>query len=109
MRDYIFISDVINAFLTAASSSNLSGAFYNIGSGVGTTVKQAFEYAVNLAENIAGNKVKLAHIPWDNKFHPIEKRNFIADISKFRDATGWYPEVNIKCGLQLLIDSYNKR
>lgn len=108
-RDYIFISDVINAFLMAAVTSNLSGGVYNIGSGVGTTVKQAFEYAINMAENMAGARIKLAHVPWDKELHPIEKRNFIADISKFREATGWHPDVNIKSGLKLLIDSYNKR
>ena len=107
-RDYIFISDVINAFLMAAATSNLIGGVYNIGSGTGTTVKQAFEYAINIAENITGAKIELAHVPWDSEVHPIEKRNFIADISKFQEATGWHPEVNIKTGLKLLIDSYNK-
>lgn len=89
----------------AAATPNLSGGMYNIGSGIGITVKQAFEYAINMAENIAGAKIKLAHVPWDNELHPIEKRNFIADISKFQETTGWYPEVNIKSGLKLLIDS----
>lgn len=108
-RDYIYISDVINAFLMAAATSNLSGDVYNIGSGVGTTIKQAFECAINLAENIAGTKIKLTHVPWSKELHSIEKRNFIADISKFRGATGWHPEVNIKSGLKLLIDSYTKQ
>ena len=107
-RDYIFISDVINAFIITAATSDLSGSVYNIGSGAGTTVKKAFEYAINMAENVTGAKVELAHVPWASDIHPIEKRNFIADISKFREATGWHPEVNIKSGLKILINSYNE-
>lgn len=108
-RDYIFISDVIDALLIAAVTPKLSSGVYNIGSASGTTVKNAFEFAINIAENITGAKIELAHVPWASEVHPIEKRNFVADISRFQEATGWHPEVNIESGLKLLIDSYKNR
>ena len=53
LRDYIYIDDVVNAFLCANISDN-SYAVTNVASGVGTTVKEVFEMISNEVEKNKG-------------------------------------------------------
>jgi UDP-glucose 4-epimerase len=109
LRDYIFISDVINAILLASTTSNVGGQSFNVASGIGTTVKQVFEWVAIEAQRSTGKVVGLKSVPWPDSAAPIEFRNFVADTSKFINATGWKPLVSIKEGINLLVNELLKR
>jgi UDP-glucose 4-epimerase len=92
-RDFTFVTDVVDAFLTAALSK-IELEVFNVGSG-GT-------YSVNhLAALIGGETV---HIPK----RPGEPDSTFADISKIKYHLGWHPKVEFQNGVQYLISKVDE-
>ena len=83
LRDYVYITDVINAFLFAGASSCLGGQSFNVASGIGTTVKQAFGLAATQARKITGQPIEVNCVSWPAGVALIEFRKFTADIKKY--------------------------
>jgi len=108
IRDYVFLDDVVNAMLLAAAASGIYGEVFNIGSGVGTTLKRAFELVVDHAEKVTGKRVDIASVVWPAGTDPIEFRNFIANNEKFSRATGWGSLVSIEDGVYMLVSKCQK-
>jgi UDP-glucose 4-epimerase len=94
-RDFIYVEDVIEAYLLAASKpiSDL-GAIYNVGSGIQTTL----EDAVAIARNIF-------HISKSPRWDTMTARSWdtnvwIADIRKIRLEMGWQPVCSFEDGFK---------
>jgi len=86
-RDFTFVTDAVNAIITAMLSS-VSGT-YNVGSGN--------TYSINeLVELLEGNKV---HIPK----RPGEPDCTFADIRKIKNELGWSPKVSLKEGVSIML------
>lgn len=103
VRDYVYIGDVVHACLLAGITPGLSGQSFNIGSGTGTTVKQAFELIATLAAQKNYKKIRVDCKPWPADAAPIEYRNYVADIRKFGDASGWRPDCSLLDGINRLL------
>jgi UDP-glucose 4-epimerase len=89
-RDFTFVADVVDAFLTAARS-DVSGETFNVGS--------ANTYSVNrLAELLGGDVV---HIPK----RPGEPDCTFADIGKIQRVLGWKPRVSFERGVEAMLDN----
>ena len=102
VRDYVYISDVINAFLLAGVAPDLPGRVLNVGSGVGTTVLQAFQTVIAEVAKCLGHCVDIDHVEWPINSDPIERRNFTADIAKLC-SLGWRPSIDLRSGIDKLI------
>jgi len=89
-RDFTFVTDVADAFVTAARS-NVSGEIFNVGSG-GT-------YSVNKLVGLLGGEVIL--IPK----RPGEPDCTFADTSKISSALGWKPKVAFEDGVKKMLDN----
>lgn len=88
-RDFTFVSDVVDAFITAAKS-RVSGEVFNVGSG-GT-------YSINsLVKLIGGSAV---HIPK----RPGEPDSSWADITKIKKVLGWKPKVSFASGVKEILN-----
>ena len=109
LRDYVYITDVVNALLLASVTPGLEGQVYNVASGVGKTVKQAFELCARQAEIVTGIPLKVIHATWPTGIALIEGREFAADISKYMAATNWNPSITLNEGIALLIAESLKR
>jgi nucleoside-diphosphate-sugar epimerase len=109
LRDYLYIDDVVRAFLLAGANMDvLKGKYYVIGSGIGTTIKDMV-YAVR--EEAAGHtdiSVVVDHVPWPDRTSLIEFRNFIADSSLFSRITGWKADIPLREGIRRTIDFFLK-
>ena len=105
LRDYIYITDVVNAFLFAGVSPQLRGQSFNVATGIGTTIMQAFMLVAIQARKITGQTVAVRCISWPEGVAPIEFRTFTADIDKYIGVTGWKPVVNISDGIAQLLGS----
>jgi len=103
IRDYVFLDDVVRAILLAGAVSGIQGEVFNIGSGVGTTLRRAFELVVDQSEQVTRKRVALESIMWPSGTDPIEFRNFIAQNEKFSKAAGWEPLVSIEDGVKMLV------
>lgn len=110
MRDYVFLEDVAKAFLYAGVEERLlsNGHFYVIGSEEGKTIAEVWQL---IADEIKARTGKDVPIEFDSsvKIEPLDMRNFVADTTLFRQATGWKPQVLIEKGIELTIDALMSR
>mgnify|MGYP001314430699 CR=1 FL=1 len=108
IRDYIFIEDAINAFLSVPMNlSKTNGKHFIIGSGEGKSISQAVAIVAELVRESRGISVSIEHTTPPHNLSPIESRNFIADSSGFKQATGWEPQYPLKKGIDLTLKRYS--
>jgi UDP-glucose 4-epimerase len=88
-RDFTYVTDIVDAFLTAAAS-NEAGKIYNVGSN-GT-------YSVNRLVELLGAK-RVVHIPK----RPGEPDCTWADVSKIQRELGWRAKVSFEEGVQQML------
>jgi UDP-glucose 4-epimerase len=88
-RDFTYVNDVVDAFITAAESS-LSGEVFNVGSGN--------HYSVNQLIALLGGDV--VNIPR----RPGEPDCTFADIRKINRMLGWKAKVSLEEGVRQMLD-----
>lgn len=88
-RDFVFVTDVAEAYLAAANSPCRQEIF-NVGSGRMVSVNQ-------LVQLIQGEKI---HLPK----RPGEPDQTLSDITKIKKMLGWEPKVRFEAGVQSLLD-----
>jgi nucleoside-diphosphate-sugar epimerase len=108
LRDYVYIDDVVRAFIVAGVEKKVAGRSFNVATGKGITVREAFHLVVERAERVAGGEVHIKNTPWPDDADPIELRNFVADISSFQKATGWNPIIGLDQGIDGMIEYFSK-
>lgn len=106
-RDYVFIDDVVSAFLFAAiSEDSVLGKHFLIGTGDSCTIKDAVHLVVDRVEKQTGIRVPVEHLPESTA--PIERRDYVGDVSAFCGATGWSPRVSLVEGIDRTIRAFNQ-
>ncbi len=93
VRDFTYVSDVVEATLLAAESS-LSGEIFNIGSGKSISVEEVAS-AIN---HLMGKNIKPIHGP-----AVIEPRSTLASRTKARNLLSWKPKVKFEEGLKTML------
>ena len=101
IRDYIYVEDLADVFISAAINDQSSGEIFNIGSGVGTK----FLDMVNAIVDIVG-KGKIKKIPWPDDYQNVETGNYITDISKVKNKLDWKPVTSLSEGIQKTVKFY---
>jgi UDP-glucose 4-epimerase len=110
IRDYIFIDDVINAFLSVPKNpSQTNGRHFVIGSGEGHSIAQAINLVADRVKERIGTPVYVEHVTPPSNLSPIESRNFIADFGEFKKAVGWEPQYSLKKGIDLTQEKYSSK
>ena len=100
LRDYIFIDDVVSALIAATNNRNeTNGRYFYIGTGKGTSLKDAFSKVVALATGDSAASFIFEYVTPSYELSPIEFRNAIIDSTAFRQATGWTPKYDLDRGL----------
>lgn len=94
-RDFVYVGNVVDANLRAATTPGIAGRAYNVGCGVKTTLLELLD----TIERIVGSKVerKLA----DPRAGDI--RESLADIARIRAELGYEPTVGVEEGLRRLV------
>jgi len=87
-RDFVFVTDVVRAFLLAAESA-WSQDIYNIGAGNPQTINR-------LVELLGGAVVSVSK-------RPGEPDCTWADISKIRSQLGWEPRISFEEGVAVML------
>ena len=98
-RDFIFIDDVVAAYiLAAASEGSEPGAIFNVGTGTQTTLRQMVALIRRLLtvdrEPVWSSMVD-RH--WDTSI-------WVSDSRRIRESIGWIPKVAVTEGLSRTID-----
>lgn len=100
VRDYIFIDDLVDAFLSCALSRKTAGQIYNVGSGEGIKLIDMAKKIIQIAQ-----KGKILHRPWPKKERFVETGDYVANIKKINRDTGWKPKIILDDGLNIAIHS----
>ena len=102
VRDFVYIDDVVNAIsLVAQSKHSIGYSEYNVGSGVGTSIK-SFSYLLN---EVCGNKSALIFGALPTR--EGEFTHAVADTSSLV-ALGWSCRTTLDIGLRLTVSAYIK-
>ncbi len=109
VRDYLYIDDVVDAFLKAAVTiGKTKGNYYVLGTRVGHTILEMATMIKEEAEKMNGKKIKILFAPFPEETSPIEYRNFIADPSRFRKDTGWSAKILLREGIKKTVEYFSK-
>lgn len=101
-RDYLYIDDVVSAFLKLAEKGR-GGEVYNIGTKERATLAGMID--VILAEISTGAK---KYVPWPENYEKNETGSYIADTSKIEKDTSWSAKVSLKDGIHMMAEYYKK-
>ncbi len=92
-RDYVYISDIIDAYLLLLEHPELVGQTINFGTGVGTSIR-------DIAEHIAKRfNTNVSYV----EARPGEASHMIADAAKAKSLLGWQPKVGVLDGIDRYI------
>jgi nucleoside-diphosphate-sugar epimerase len=94
-RDYIYMSDVVAALVTAATAKAVNRQVINIGSGVETSLVQL----VTHIEQVTGKRVN--QLTNQQKGGGVPR--LVADISRAQQLLGFRPMVGLAEGLQRVL------
>ena len=100
--DWVYIDDVCDAFLTAASRPHPAGLVADIGSGVGTTVAATVE----LLAEIAGHQRDLGLGQIEDRRNDVAR---IADLTAAAQVLGWCPRTSLYDGLARTLEWHRRR
>lgn len=107
IRDYVWIDDVVAAFIAAACLGNeyATGQYYLIGSGSGYQISDVLRM---IADKVAQHTGKKPTIVADTNetLEDIEWRNFVADTYRFTEAAGWKASISLDEGIDRTIDYF---
>ena len=109
VRDYMYVDDHVDAYLTAMKSKRAKGQVYNIGTGIGVSNK---ELAEMIAERIGYDKkrIVLGSYPPGYPYRPqiSDQPYIVLDSSKIREEVGWAPKVSLNEGLDRVVSYFKK-
>lgn len=97
-RDFVYVTDVVDAIFLAITKPQAAGETFNIATGTQTSVNQVFSYL----KQLTGSSVKpgFGPRPRDDILHSV------ADISKANKILDYAPKVSIREGLEKTLASY---
>ena len=97
--DWVYVDDVVDAFVSACSRSDLAGASLDIGTGELVTIRAIVE---RIAETVGtGVQPDFGALPE----RPLEIVR-AADVERTKDILGWQPRTTLTEGLRSTVDWY---
>lgn len=103
VRDYIYIDDLVEAFLAAAASEKTDGRVYTVGSGQPT---RFVEMVQTIVEIVGRGRFEL--VPWPEDYVNVETGDFWANIEAISSDAGWQPRVPFREGVGRTHEYYQR-
>jgi len=104
VRDFIFIEDVVDAYLHAIKMPFSKGEIFNIGTGQQHTIEEIIDMCLKLSNS--SSRVFWGTVEKQSRF--IEPKTWKADISKTKKILKWEPKSSIESGLKKTIDWFRE-
>ncbi len=96
-RDFVHVSDVVQANLLALEREEAAGRVYNVGTGRATSI-------LHVAEEL-GRQLDVAAPPdVPGRYRAGDVRHCIADVTRIRSELGYEPRVPLEAGLKELLE-----
>lgn len=97
-RDLIYVTDVAEGMLAAASAPHAAGNIFNLGSGIETPVAVLVRLIYQLCESRAAPRIGA------RPYRPGETMHFFCSPARAQRHLHWQPTVSLRDGLQRTID-----
>ena len=101
LRDFVYVDDVVDAFLRAGETDAVNGEVFNVGSPDAVSHR---DLVTMLIEEAGHGSVKFVEWPEDKR--RIDIGSFYSDSSRFKNTTGWSQTVPLREGLRRTIEYY---
>jgi UDP-glucose 4-epimerase len=97
-RDFVYVDDVNDAFILAASQPfSTCGRIFNVGTGVQTSIREAVDEARQLLRIAAEPRWgSMANRSWDSA-------SWVANSSSIREKLGWNPRYSFAAGFEAFL------
>ncbi|MBU0511433.1 MAG: NAD-dependent epimerase/dehydratase family protein [Chloroflexi bacterium] len=95
-RDYVFVNDVVQTMIAAATAPTINNLVINIGSGIETSIREV----VRLIRQLTGSNAEVIYNP---RSDPGVAR-MCADLRLAREKLGYQPRVTLEEGLRLTLE-----
>lgn len=102
VRDFVFIEDVVDAYIKAAELKLKSGEIFNIGYGKMHSSEEVVEKIIELTGT--DTKPQWGKLPNPRK----EPKEWVANISKSKDILHWQPKYSLNEGLTKTVKWFEK-
>ena len=103
MRDFIQVTDAVNAFLLTAQKEEAVGQAINIGTGTVISIKDLASLILKLLGFEGKTSIKFTGSSWKG-----DVKTFQADISLAKKTLGFKPTVSLTKGLKMEIEWFKK-
>ncbi len=102
-RDMLYVDDTVEAFLQAGLSKGISGAAFNIGSGIGSPLRDIAETLVRLT-----GKGSVEYVPYPDEARRVEIGDYVTDTTRSAARLGWTASTSLADGLQRTVEYYSQ-
>jgi nucleoside-diphosphate-sugar epimerase len=104
IRDYMYVDDHVNAYLSAMKNPKADGQVFNAGTGIGITNKELTE---RIAKKVGYDtkKIKYGADPPGYPYRPVisDQPYLVLDSTKIKKVLGWTPKTSLDPGLDKVI------
>ena len=93
-RDFVYITDVVDAWISAVDNSSTYGEVINLGTGNGVSINQLVDSI------LASNGKNRSDLPLQYELErPGDQKHMVADVSKAKKVLEWNPKISLKEGM----------
>jgi UDP-glucose 4-epimerase len=103
IRDFVYVDDAVDAFLAAGLCAACDGEAFNVGGDEHITHRDLVDLLIELAGT---GRYRL--VDWPPEKKAIDIGSFYADSSRFKQATGWRPQVLLREGIARTLAYYRE-
>ena len=102
LRDFNYVDDVVDAFLSCGVDNGAVGKIFNLGHPEPVSLR---EFTSMLLE-AAGGDGSVHEVPFTEERARIDVGSVYADFRKIRETLGWRPKIHLREGLERTISYY---
>lgn len=104
LRTWSDVRDAVRAYYMLVTCNPIGGEYYNIGGSYTCTVREMLSYLLSLS-TVKDIKVEVE----EERLRPIDADLQIPDTSKFRNHTGWEPQIKFETTMLNLLNYWRDR
>lgn len=105
MRTWADVRDAVRAYYMLVTVNPVPGAYYNIGGSFSCTVEDMLKHLVSISTCRDSICVETEQA----RLRPLDADLQVPDTAKFRNHTGWQPEISFEKTMQDLLDYWRER
>jgi NAD dependent epimerase/dehydratase len=103
-RDFTFVLDTVDAFISIAESPKTVGEVINIGTGTEISIGNLAEKIIKIVDEDGRKGISVVSEDKRKRPKKSEVNRLLADITKAKNLIGWQPKTSLDKGLKITTD-----